>query len=107
MSKVNQIPVAGPLALMIAASAAVAQSPQPDPAPTVPPPMAARMKIDRPTAPAFVPPTLSAAEPAAETPPNAGSSTSTASPLAGPATTSTVLTLPQALTYSGGSVAFL
>ena len=103
MSKVNPIPVAGPLALMIAASAALAQSAQPDPAPSVPPPMAARMKIDRPKVPAFVPPTLSAVEPVGQPQPNAGDSTFTASPLADPAI---ALTLPQTLTYSGASVAF-
>jgi hypothetical protein len=91
-------------------SAAVAESPQrpADPAPNLPPPVAAPIKTERPKAPTFVPPELPVEEPASVTAPNSGFSAKSAftTALASPAETGTPLTLPQSLTYSGASVGF-
>jgi hypothetical protein len=107
----NSMMMACVVASMMAISAAVAESPQQpvDPAPDIAPPATEPVKIERPKAHAFVAPVVPA-ESASAVPAgtDAGFSTNSAftTALASPAATSTALTLPQALTYSGGSVAF-
>jgi hypothetical protein len=111
MKRFNSMMMACVVASMMAISAAVAESPQQpvDPAPDIARPTTAPVKIERPKAHAFVAPMVPA-ESASAVPAGTEAGFSTNSPfttaLASPAATSTALTLPQSLTYSGGSVAF-
>jgi hypothetical protein len=111
MKRFNSVMIACVMSSMMAISAAVAESPQQPvvPAPDIAPPATAPVKIERPKAHAFVAPVIpeeSASPVPAGTPSGFSTNSAFTTALAGPAATSTALTLPQSLTYSGGSVAF-